>query len=356
MKKLIALIVGLMASIFAHPVGAQDICGRVSSEGSRVVGGVGSSDSLWPGFVRLENDYWGPFCAGTAIADEWILTAAHCVIDGGDVAKAGDFYAGIRADFLWEPSDTLLEIEEVFVHPEYNEERIDFGHDIALIKVEGPVTSDFAELVPYDEYEELLEDAECLQLVGWGDTEAWSPEADYSERSAEDLLGQIEELLAMGLLAEQSIEEMRSGGYEQRFISFAIAAGLPGVLNDLMEDAGAQQELLELEETLDFGDGFNRAQVPIKNPEECGEDGTGHLGDLRGIVCAGFDEGGIDTCQGDSGGPVYIQFGSSDDPSREIYQVGITSWGYGCAVAGKPAIYTNTSAYLPWIEEIMASD
>lgn len=45
------------------------------------------------------------------------------------------------------------------------------------------------------------------------------------------------------------------------------------------------------------------------------------------MLCAGLEEGGKDTCQGDSGGPLIAEDGT---------QVGITSWGIGCALENSP--------------------
>lgn len=56
-------------------------------------------------------------------------------------------------------------------------------------------------------------------------------------------------------------------------------------------------------------------------------------------ICAGYDEGGVDTCQGDSGGPMVRQTSSG-----EWVQVGIVSWGYGCARPGTPGVYAQVSA------------
>lgn len=53
------------------------------------------------------------------------------------------------------------------------------------------------------------------------------------------------------------------------------------------------------------------------------------------MVCAGYPQGGVDACQGDSGGPMLI--GTT--------LVGISSWGAGCARAGKPGVYTRVSRY-----------
>ncbi|MFE6685416.1 S1 family peptidase [Streptomyces sp. NPDC057743] len=58
-------------------------------------------------------------------------------------------------------------------------------------------------------------------------------------------------------------------------------------------------------------------------------------------ICAGkLDTGGTDTCQGDSGGPMFRK----DDAGQWI-QVGIVSWGEGCARPGKPGVYTEVSTF-----------
>ncbi|KOT78667.1 serine protease [Streptomyces rimosus] len=58
-------------------------------------------------------------------------------------------------------------------------------------------------------------------------------------------------------------------------------------------------------------------------------------------ICAGkLDTGGIDTCQGDSGGPMFRK-----DEAGQWLQVGIVSWGEGCARPGKPGVYTEVSTF-----------
>lgn len=61
-------------------------------------------------------------------------------------------------------------------------------------------------------------------------------------------------------------------------------------------------------------------------------------------ICAG--KSGVDTCQGDSGGPMIGR-----DSVGDWVQVGIVSWGLGCARDGYPGVYTQISAFRDAIEK-----
>lgn len=86
------------------------------------------------------------------------------------------------------------------------------------------------------------------------------------------------------------------------------------------------------------------AQVPITTDEYCAQAYPGGLStvaddgsfDPKTMLCAGYPQGGTDTCQGDSGGPLLTPV-----PGGELRLVAATSFGNGCAQAGKPGVYAR---------------
>mmetsp|Transcript_38306 Transcript_38306/g.92666 ORF Transcript_38306/g.92666 Transcript_38306/m.92666 type:complete len:387 (+) Transcript_38306:154-1314(+) len=64
------------------------------------------------------------------------------------------------------------------------------------------------------------------------------------------------------------------------------------------------------------------------------------------MFCAGKEEGGIDSCQGDSGGPIVRKIGNSH------VQVGVVSWGIGCAQQRRPGVYSRVSFAYDWIKNV----
>jgi secreted trypsin-like serine protease len=67
-------------------------------------------------------------------------------------------------------------------------------------------------------------------------------------------------------------------------------------------------------------------------------------------ICAGLAQGGIDTCNGDSGGPMFRK-----DAADAWIEVGIVSWGEGCARPNKPGVYTEVSTFAKAIADAAAS-
>ena len=82
-------------------------------------------------------------------------------------------------------------------------------------------------------------------------------------------------------------------------------------------------------------------EVDVPIDDSCGNYSNSDI--TNNMVCAGDFNGGEDACQGDSGGPLIM---TNDDGEYEL--IGIVSWGYGCAEAGYPGVYSKIHSRLDW--------
>jgi len=101
---------------------------------------------------------------------------------------------------------------------------------------------------------------------------------------------------------------------------------------------------------LDENDGFfdlpnvlHHVQVPGVSNQECRQDYGSTI--TPQMICAGLDEGGIDSCSGDSGGPLTFEENGTTD------LVGVVSFGVGCALESHYGVYARITEVLPWIME-----
>lgn len=89
--------------------------------------------------------------------------------------------------------------------------------------------------------------------------------------------------------------------------------------------------------------------LPILKHDTCQEilSKSTALKNFETQLCAGVLEGGIDACQGDSGGPLLLRQLEGD--KQRWLQVGVTSWGKGCAKANSPGVWADTAVLYPWL-------
>jgi secreted trypsin-like serine protease len=94
-----------------------------------------------------------------------------------------------------------------------------------------------------------------------------------------------------------------------------------------------------------------KATVPFVSDTTCNSSAM-YGGEVIGSdeICAGYTAGGTDTCQGDSGGPMFRKNASS-----AWIQVGIVSWGDGCARPNKPGVYSQVSTFAAAIKSAATS-
>ncbi|XP_022211314.2 venom protease [Drosophila obscura] len=94
---------------------------------------------------------------------------------------------------------------------------------------------------------------------------------------------------------------------------------------------------------------LQEVEVPVLDNEECVAQ-TNYTQKMitKNMMCSGYPGvGGRDSCQGDSGGPLVRM--RPDD--KRFEQIGIVSWGNGCARPNYPGVYTRVTKYLDWIVE-----
>ncbi|VEU35091.1 unnamed protein product [Pseudo-nitzschia multistriata] len=70
------------------------------------------------------------------------------------------------------------------------------------------------------------------------------------------------------------------------------------------------------------------------------------------MYCAAAIDGGKDACLGDSGGPNYI----TDPVTMQRTQLGLVSWGIGCAQEGYPGVYTSVAYHYDFIKNAVCGD
>ncbi|WP_030205363.1 S1 family peptidase [Streptomyces bikiniensis] len=92
-----------------------------------------------------------------------------------------------------------------------------------------------------------------------------------------------------------------------------------------------------------------KANVPFVSDASCKASYGNELVPAEEI-CAGYAQGGTDTCQGDSGGPMFRK-----DNAGAWVQVGIVSWGQGCARPNYPGVYTEVSTFAAAIKSAAAT-
>jgi hypothetical protein len=125
---------------------------------------------------------------------------------------------------------------------------------------------------------------------------------------------------------------------------------VPGMLTTATGWGSLSEDLSELSEDL------RQVEVPLVSDRDCAfayptiEDEWGVYGfNPNTMLCAGA--AGKDTCFGDSGGPLM-----APDGAGGWVQIGITSWGVGCAEEGFPGVYGRLSGLYGFILATLRDD
>ena len=92
-----------------------------------------------------------------------------------------------------------------------------------------------------------------------------------------------------------------------------------------------------------------QVKVPMVARQACKASYPGQI--TKQMTCAGLAEGGQDSCQGDSGGPLVVRNANG----LWKRQVGIVSWGIGCALPDFYGVYTRLAVVGAWVSEVITA-
>ncbi|KAM9353494.1 complement C1r subcomponent-like [Symphorus nematophorus] len=112
---------------------------KLISSYQRIIGGSEAPDNTIPWHVLLSVD--GQRAGGMVIADRWIMTAAHVLTHNGKPVSNETLWVYMGHTDLRALLDSPVFISSIHIHPEYNNPNdADYDNDIALIKLQDPIT------------------------------------------------------------------------------------------------------------------------------------------------------------------------------------------------------------------------
>ncbi|XP_042905300.1 chymotrypsinogen B isoform X2 [Parasteatoda tepidariorum] len=127
----------------------------------RIIGGREALHGMWPWQVAILNRHREPFCGGTIISHNWILTAAHCE-RRRLIVRSGEHNL-----LNLENTEQESPVSRVFLHPEYNMNTV--SNDIALLKLRRPFRfNNYTQAACLPEGDEKLEADIKAIILGWG--------------------------------------------------------------------------------------------------------------------------------------------------------------------------------------------
>ncbi|MBR0696249.1 serine protease [Bradyrhizobium lablabi] len=138
----------------------------------KIVGGTDAKPGEFPhqiGFLAKDDNGHQPginrfFCAGSIISNQWVLTAAHCVV--GMVAFKELIAVGAGSIDLNKLEE--FDIDEIWVHPRYSDATHDY--DFALVKIRASFPDREIPVVTRSD-NQFINEGDVATITGWGAVE-----------------------------------------------------------------------------------------------------------------------------------------------------------------------------------------
>ncbi|KAG7478183.1 hypothetical protein MATL_G00077850 [Megalops atlanticus] len=137
----------------------------------RVVGGEVARPNSWPWQISLQYKSGSSFyhtCGGTLIRRGWVMTAAHCV----DTSRTWRVVLGDHNINTHEGTEQYMSVSRVYIHPNWNPNRISNGYDIALLRLSTDATlNSNVQLGSLPPSGQVLPHNNPCYITGWGRTQ-----------------------------------------------------------------------------------------------------------------------------------------------------------------------------------------
>lgn len=160
---------GILSVLFVlSGAGAQSIvCGNAPlNTKTRIVGGEAATAGTWPWQVSLQRNGFH-FCGGSLIADQWVLTAAHCFQGSGDTTVG--LNAVLGEDSLGTSSSNQLSmtVSQIINHPSYDATSL--NNDMCLLRLSSSVSyTNYIQPVCLTAANTGPSDGSDVWVTGWG--------------------------------------------------------------------------------------------------------------------------------------------------------------------------------------------